>query len=77
MCGHYFPPAFIPITPETPFLTQLLDPLESVNNGTTDISAAVTLGADASKRSYSYLTLTLLIFHRAPIDISQHYGYHT
>ena len=48
-CGNYFLFAFIPIIPETPFLTQLLDHLESVNNGTTDTSAAVALEADASR----------------------------
>ena len=35
--------------PRNTILTQLLDHLESVNNGTTDTSAAVALEADASK----------------------------
>ena len=48
-CGNHFPFAFIPNIPETPFLIQLLDHIESVNNGITDTSAAVALEADASR----------------------------
>ena len=48
-CGNHFPFAFIPIIPETPFLTQLLDHVGSVNNGTIDTSAAVALEADVSR----------------------------